>query len=91
MSDVSVLELRLDVAHPYLHVVWLGVEGALEDGAGAGELLLLELELRLFQVGKPLRRPLKRRLLSVNRLAQERLGRDLHRRRRLVLDPWWSA
>jgi hypothetical protein len=80
------LELPLGVLEPVCEADAVAADVVLELAALAALVFL-----QLLEVGKALGRLLDGRLLSVDGFAEQLLGRDLHRRRRLVLDPRRAA
>jgi hypothetical protein len=80
------LELPLGVLEPVCEADAVAADVVLELAALAALVFL-----QLLEVGKALGRLLDGRLLAVDGFAEQLLGRDLHRRRRLVLDPRRAA
>src|SRR4051812_3856924 len=81
-GKLLLLQLPLGIAHPVVEVDAVAPHIVLKF------LALAPLELvQLLEVGEALCRRLDATLLAVDGLAEELLGADLDRRRRLVLDP----
>jgi len=80
------LELPLGVLEPVGEAYAVAANVVLKLAALPALVLL-----QLLEVGKPLGGFLDGRLLAVDGFAQQLFSRNLHWRRRLVLDPGWSA
>ncbi len=85
-SKFLLFQFPLCISHPIVHINPIAPDIVLK----LFPLPALEF-MEFFEIRKALGRCLKARLLTVNSFPQKLFGRDLLRRRGLVLDPWRAS